>query len=306
MSKSVLRSNKTCENCGQHVEVRFCSTCGQENVETKKSFHYLFTHFIEDLVHYDNGFWKAMKYLLVAPVILTRTYLEGKRKRFVVPVKLFIFINFVVFLGLGILENHDKETKEVVQIKSTNETNQIKKEIASIKQDSLKKTAKAEMSEEIGFLDIGKKIESLRAKHGEEEFNTLFIEKIKQYFPKLLILYMPLFAFLLWLFHDKKRWWYFDHGIFTFHYFSSMLLILLISRVFEFTFEKLGLLSVSNFIEFAAFMYIIYLFFKSHRLMYLEKRWISNLKAIALLLINTFFMLIWMIILLFISINTIH
>jgi hypothetical protein len=29
---------------------------------------------------------------------------------------------------------------------------------------------------------------------------------------------MPIF--FLWLFHNKKRWYYFDHGIFTLHYFS--------------------------------------------------------------------------------------
>ena len=65
MSHGKLREDTTCQNCGDEVKVRFCPSCGQENTETKKSFHYLFTHFLEDLVHYDNSFWKAIKYLLV-------------------------------------------------------------------------------------------------------------------------------------------------------------------------------------------------------------------------------------------------
>ena len=75
MSHGKLREDKTCQNCGDDVTVQFCPTCGQENTETKKSFHYLFTHFIEDLVHYDNSFWKAIKYLLYTPATLSIIYL---------------------------------------------------------------------------------------------------------------------------------------------------------------------------------------------------------------------------------------
>jgi hypothetical protein len=37
---------------------------------------------------------------------------------------------------------------------------------------------------------------------------------------------MPIFASLLWLF-ITKRWYYFDHGIFTLHYFSLFLLTII-------------------------------------------------------------------------------
>ena len=46
--------------------------------------------------------------------------------------------------------------------------------------------------------------------------------------PKALFLYLPIFAFFLWLFHNKKKWWYFEHGVFTLHYFSFLLLIILV------------------------------------------------------------------------------
>ncbi|WP_265129362.1 DUF3667 domain-containing protein [Chryseobacterium oranimense] len=47
--------------------------------------------------------------------------------------------------------------------------------------------------------------------------------------PKALFLYLPMFAFFLWIFHHKKKWWYFDHGIFTLHYFSFLLLNILLT-----------------------------------------------------------------------------
>jgi len=46
--------------------------------------------------------------------------------------------------------------------------------------------------------------------------------------PKALFIYLPIFALFLWIFHNKKKWWYFDHGIFTLHYFSFLLLNILI------------------------------------------------------------------------------
>jgi hypothetical protein len=95
MSHGKLREDSTCQNCGDSVLVRFCPSCGQENTETKKSFHYLFTHFLEDLIHYESSFWKALRYLLYAPEKLSLTYLSGKRKAFMAPVRLFIFINIV-------------------------------------------------------------------------------------------------------------------------------------------------------------------------------------------------------------------
>jgi len=46
--------------------------------------------------------------------------------------------------------------------------------------------------------------------------------------PKALFIYLPIFALFLWIFHNKRKWWYFDHGIFTLHYFAFLLLNILI------------------------------------------------------------------------------
>ena len=62
MGKHTLRKDMTCLNCRHVVEKRFCPNCGQENKHTRESFHYLFTHFIEDLTHYDGSFWKTIKH----------------------------------------------------------------------------------------------------------------------------------------------------------------------------------------------------------------------------------------------------
>ncbi len=48
MSGSRIRKEPVCLNCGQDVQGRFCTVCGQENIEPRENFRSLLTHFIND------------------------------------------------------------------------------------------------------------------------------------------------------------------------------------------------------------------------------------------------------------------
>lgn len=103
MSKSKIRNDKTCLNCRFVVEHKFCPNCGQENTDTRKTFHHLFIHFFEDLTHYENAFWRTIKNLILKPSTLTKEYLSGKRLSYCASVTLYIFINFITYLLIAIL-----------------------------------------------------------------------------------------------------------------------------------------------------------------------------------------------------------
>lgn len=227
MSHGRLREDKTCQNCGDEVEVRFCPTCGQENTETKKSFHFLFTHFLEDLVHYDTSFWKAIKYLLYSPATLSIIYLNGRRKQFMAPVKLFIFINFFAFFVFNAFVFHDME--EIVKEESPTKNSVFDKK--NIFNDKVKFVGdnKKELAERTWLdVNINEKITKLNQKHTVREIYTMMFKKAIGNLPKWIFFFMPFFAFGLWLTHDKKKWWFFDHGIFTFHFFFNSFVIIVI------------------------------------------------------------------------------
>jgi len=107
---------------------------------------------------------------------------------------------------------------------------------------------------------------------------------------------MPFFAFTLWLFHDKKKWYYFDHGIFTLHYFSFLLLIfLLLFILHKITglFGENNLLSIiSNILTFAGVLWMCYYFYPAHHRFYGESRSLSFVKSVILFIINSFFILL--------------
>lgn len=306
MGHHKLREDKTCLNCENEVQGRFCSNCGQENVESRHSFHYLFTHFLEDLLHYDGSFWKTIKTLLFKPGKLTIEYLKGKRASYVAPVKLYIFVAFVAFFVPAavsffenepkneIIETSDNESELAKEIKNSGVTYGLKegyKNVKSVAQlDSLQSVKpKGKKLNWVEYKIMKKNIELIK-QGAEKEFQEKFVEMLSKNFSKVLFVYMPIFAFLLWLFHGKKRWYYFDHGIFTLHYFAFLLICNTILVLSEFLLTLLGIEIIYDIVfplmVFAFMLYTFFYFFRAHSKVYGENKWISRLKSFALFFIN--------------------
>jgi hypothetical protein len=98
VSRHHLRHDKTCLNCGFTVEERYCSRCGQENLEPKESVGHLIRHFFEDITHFDGKFFVTVKDLIIRPGFLTREYVAGKRVSYLNPIRMYIFISAVFFV----------------------------------------------------------------------------------------------------------------------------------------------------------------------------------------------------------------
>ena len=356
MSKNKLRLDKTCLNCNYVVENKFCPNCGQENTETRKSFHHLFIHFFEDLTHYENSFWKTIKNLMFKPGLLSKEYLLGKRLSYLAPIRLYIFMSFITFFLIAALpknkeddfikfkegntdETHLNDKPNTIDAKKTDFIFQSKQDsstsadkIAIIEQ--LRKTGvlKEKVADSmIVYFKQGRKLQVknkknetlqpdyssiaqmdsiekvnpnkisdieywfskraiiLNGKYSDKEIGQKLLESISHNFPKTLFIFMPLFAFSLWLFHNKKRWFYFDHGIFTLHYFSFLLLtsLLLTLNNFFFSFFESKMISIlKNIFNVIIGGWMIYYFFPAHKRFYQETRLVSFFKSAFLFFIN--------------------
>lgn len=314
MSKSKIRSDKTCLNCRFVVENKFCPNCGQENSDTRKTFQHLFIHFFEDLTHYENAFWRTIKNLLSKPAALTKEYLSGKRLSYLAPVRLYIFISFITFLLLALFPSDTnlfkntskKETTITTKNKSLQSNTQKKEQDAkdlneqdnilnfgytSVAQlDSIQKNAPA--SDKLSDLNywVNRKIQIVVENNTQSEIIEKFINSFYNNLPKVLFIFMPLFAFFLWLFHSKKRWYYFDHGIFTLHYFSFLLLLFLllflINKGIDALLESALLSFVQIILNFVGIGWMLYYFYPAHHRFYGETRFISFIKSSLLFMIN--------------------
>jgi len=337
MSKSVLRKDKTCLNCRHVVDQRFCPNCGQENTESRKTFHHLFIHFFEDLTHYENAFWRTIRNLLFKPSSLTKEYLSGKRLSYLAPVRLYIFISFITFFLITVIPDSEDNMIKADQTKTTNyiDKNGIARDSIVAAAKNLNEvlseanlsgidTVNYNLGNKRGIMKFGydsvKQLDSVQKnaapseKFSDFEYSAYknfillknsntraeIIEKFKESFihnlPKVLFIYMPIFALFLWFFHNKKRWYYFDHGIFTLHYFSFLLLttllLFLIDQLLN-AFGDIPILSfINNTIHFVGYIWIFYYFFPAHHRFYGEYRAVSFIKSMVLFFINSIFILL--------------
>ncbi|MBD8346443.1 MULTISPECIES: DUF3667 domain-containing protein [unclassified Dysgonomonas] len=305
MSKHKIREDKTCQNCGRFVGEQFCSHCGQENTEVRHSFIYLLKHFASDLFHYDSSLWSTTKLLLFSPATLSKEYMAGKRKSYVDPIKLYIFISFIAFFIPNILpENPDNKQHLTVDMDFDIDLDHSGFTISSTERgtgrianypvynntqlDSIVKINKIPLTE---YYTVKLALKANESKNPDKQ--NRINEFILHNLPKVLFIYMPLFAFWLWLFHNKKKFLYFDSGIFTLHYFSFLLLIITILNIIETALDWLNLhTSVSTIISSAILCYTIFYFFKAHLRFYEEKWLVAHTKATIILLIDIILIMI--------------
>ncbi len=98
MSHTPLRKEQDCLNCGTVVQGRYCHECGQENTEPKETFWHMVTHFFYDITHFDGSFFITLKDLLFKPGFLSGEYMLGRRKKYLHPVRMYVFTSAVFFL----------------------------------------------------------------------------------------------------------------------------------------------------------------------------------------------------------------
>lgn len=117
MSHSKERHEKICLNCNATLYGRYCHVCGQENIEPKETVWSLISHFFYDITHYDGKFFSTTKYLITRPGFLPNEYIEGRRARYLHPIRLYVFSSalfFLCFYSLFHFHMHDKEEEKEI------------------------------------------------------------------------------------------------------------------------------------------------------------------------------------------------
>jgi len=110
-----LQKSEICLNCNFTLrpEDNYCPNCGQENNIRNLKVRYLIVEFFDGLYCFDTKIWNTVKASIIKPGRMTAEYLEGKRVRYVPPLKLYLFISFVFFLFLGKLSDNAIDSSNI-------------------------------------------------------------------------------------------------------------------------------------------------------------------------------------------------
>ena len=84
-----------CENCKDHINESFCSTCGQ-TVNLKRIDKHYVSHELSHLFHFEKGFFYNVKELLTRPGVTIKEFLTTSRTRHMKPIP-FVIITALFF-----------------------------------------------------------------------------------------------------------------------------------------------------------------------------------------------------------------
>jgi hypothetical protein len=118
LSHSKERHEKICLNCNAELHGRYCHVCGQENIEPKETVWSLISHFFYDITHFDGKFFSTSKFLITRPGFLPKEYIEGRRARYLHPIRMYVFTSALFFLcffsmfHFNYLDRHDDDDNE--------------------------------------------------------------------------------------------------------------------------------------------------------------------------------------------------
>jgi hypothetical protein len=87
-----------CLNCATPLTGPFCSNCGQRDVPPYPSVRELAVDAFWELSGWDGRFAATVRALFRRPGMLTREFLEGRRARYISPLRLYLMASLVYFL----------------------------------------------------------------------------------------------------------------------------------------------------------------------------------------------------------------
>ena len=97
---------RICKNCAKKLQedFKYCPGCGQEHKDKVVHFKQFILDFLGDYFTFDSLIIRSVRPLLFNPGFLTNEFIDGRRVRYIPPLRMFIFISIIFFLVLGPLE----------------------------------------------------------------------------------------------------------------------------------------------------------------------------------------------------------
>jgi hypothetical protein len=212
MSHKKYRTETNCLNCGAEVTGKFCSNCGQENIEIRENFFHLALHFVSDYFHFDSKFFRSLIPLFIRPGFLTKQYWEGKRTNYIHPLRLFFFVTILFAVSTTYFyhrfgdrfKEEFKQDVDMIKLDSTYlaSLNDTTKLYLPLRKDTLTvkriKEEKVRDKRQMRKLSAGLDLVFLNLK-----YVTFFL--------------LPLYAIIFKLLFIRRRSFYVDHLVYMLH-----------------------------------------------------------------------------------------
>lgn len=208
-------AQEVCLNCGAELYGPYCYSCGQKVIEARdRTAGAYIRGFFEESFSFDSKFFKTFKYLFTKPGFLTLEYIHGRINSYVTPLKLYLFLSVAAFF-IGSLISPDN-------------LNDLRGDF------------------DVGSFSAGAFVDNYVKRTGvpyevfEEKYNSELGAKLPLYFVGLVVVFSLPFK-LIYMSHKR---YYAEHLVFSIHFFSFLLAVLVLSSLLELVIPDISVLFV--------------------------------------------------------------
>lgn len=235
------RQSTTCLNCGAPLNGRFCANCGQRDIPPYPSVRELATDAFAEFSGWDGRLAATLRGLVEHPGLLTREFLEGRRARYISPVRLYLTASVVYFVLAASAPNLRLDSGEPLGLKVTATTS-----------DSAPAPSRAERVSTLtaGAMDKGEAITPAEREAALRDIAAApplmrpflrrvildpdgFKRAILETMPKMLFLLLPVFAAIVAIFYRGRK--YPEHLYFAIHLHAFIFLAFSVAALLKFT-----------------------------------------------------------------------
>lgn len=229
-----------CRNCGEPLTGCYCSRCGQRATEVTASLRALGRDFADEYLNVDSKILKSILALLLRPGYLTREYLQGRRVRYVRPLRLYLVSSVLFFLVLSFTQplsdifqddpDQPMSVEEVIRMLSEDDAATAPPPEAASPAGAGEEPV-LEMPVPPQVVRVGPwevnaagRMERIR-RMSPAALLAAFADGFERYLPRLMFVLLPLFALLLKLLYLRQRRFYAEHFIFALHFHAFIFVI---------------------------------------------------------------------------------
>lgn len=232
-----------CLNCGTPLRGPFCAGCGQRDVPPYPSVRELAIDAISEFSGWDGRLAQTLRTLIRRPGVLTREFLEGRRARYISPLRVYLTASLVYFVVAAAAPDVRLESGKTLflglRVGATakddpNPLSRPQRVGASASRaletgNALTPAERAAALEDIARAPALMQPFLRRAVEDPDGFKRRILETM----PRILFVLLPIFAGILALFYRGRK--YPEHLYFAIHLHAFIFLALAVSELLKFT-----------------------------------------------------------------------
>jgi uncharacterized protein DUF3667 len=180
-----------CANCGEPLAGPFCAACGQKAASPDVSLHEFFHEAFEEFAHVDGKIIQTLRMLLTRPGALTGEFLDGRRVRYISPLRVYLTCSVLFFALAAYVPQTTRPFITVTKV--TNHDSDF---------------------------------DSVTLARMRAEATQRANEAIVHSFPRAMFVLMPVFGLLTWMFYRRQRPFYAAHLYYSVHFHAFVFLAL--------------------------------------------------------------------------------